>query len=134
MVTLEEHVPASAVKKGAMVVKVDEVLKQLGSPGRFQIVIFILLCCNYMPLVFNHVIMAFFASRVPYVCSAAGNQNYLNISGQETKIEKIENTKCKSNLYLENSVNVTFRCTGGDWSFKPMPRETTITMEVNSSW
>ncbi|XP_041348194.1 organic cation transporter protein-like isoform X2 [Gigantopelta aegis] len=130
MAVQQNYAPGNSVKPGTMVVKVDEVLKHLGKPGRFQIIIFILLCCNYMPLVFNHVVMAFFGSRISHVCNAVKNETvYYETGGKNLTVQRIENTKCESNLYLEKNTNLTVRCEGGDWSFKPMPGETTISME-----
>ncbi|KAH3882706.1 hypothetical protein DPMN_006650 [Dreissena polymorpha] len=51
-----------------MKVRLEELLSQLGNPGKYQIVIFLLLCLNYCPLVFNHVIMAFYGATPKHQC------------------------------------------------------------------
>lgn len=58
-----------------MKVKLEELLSQLGNPGRYQVFIFLLLCLNYFPLVFNHVIMAFFGSRPKHQCYSRAYMN-----------------------------------------------------------
>ncbi|XP_060564193.1 organic cation transporter protein-like [Ruditapes philippinarum] len=54
-----------------MKVQIEVLLSQLGNPGRYQVFIFLLLCLNYFPLVFNHVIMAFFGSRPKHQCHSS---------------------------------------------------------------
>lgn len=47
---------------------VDAFLSHLGDPGRFQVVIMILLATNCIPVVVNHLLMAFYAVKTPHNC------------------------------------------------------------------
>ena len=47
---------------------VDGFLSNLGDPGRFQIVVMILLASNCIPVVVNHLLMAFYAVSTPHNC------------------------------------------------------------------
>ena len=46
----------------------DSFLVHLGDPGRFQIVVMILLASNCIPVVVNHLLMAFYAVPAPHNC------------------------------------------------------------------
>eukprot|EP00094_Tigriopus_californicus_P007820 TCALIF_07531-PA protein Name:"Protein of unknown function" AED:0.73 eAED:0.75 QI:0/0/0/1/0/0.5/2/0/80 len=47
---------------------VDAFLAHLGDPGRFQIVVMILLASNCIPVVVNHLLMAFYAVSTSHNC------------------------------------------------------------------
>ncbi len=47
---------------------VDSFLSHLGDPGRFQIVVMFLLASNCIPVVVNHLLMAFYAVTAPHNC------------------------------------------------------------------
>ncbi|KAL8609047.1 hypothetical protein ACOMHN_059860 [Nucella lapillus] len=46
----------------------DDLIHQLGYPGRFQIMVFILVALNFFPVVFHHVCMAFYSYTPPFEC------------------------------------------------------------------
>lgn len=47
---------------------VDRFLSHLGDPGRYQVIIMILLAANVIPVVVNHLLMAFYAVPAPFNC------------------------------------------------------------------
>ena len=49
----------------------DRLIATLSTKNRYQICLLVLLGLNYVPLVFNHVIMAFFKSTPPHVCEVS---------------------------------------------------------------
>ena len=55
--------------------KLDDLISQLGSPGRYQVLIFLFLCLNYFPVAFNHVIMAFLGVRPRHQCHSKAYYN-----------------------------------------------------------
>ncbi|WAR02642.1 ORCT-like protein [Mya arenaria] len=107
-----------------MKVKLEELLSQLGNPGRYQLIVFFLLCLNYFPLVFNHVIMAFFGSRPTFECQSRnfssstlgdwydnvtmGIGSYGNVSG--LIIESSDIGRCSSTYHVRGGENVTVTC------------------------
>ena len=103
-----------------MHLKLEELLSQLGNPGRFQIFIFILLCLNYFPLVFNHVIMAFFGARVGHLCHSAAY--YKNTDGQQganetAAVEEVLSfsvEKCDASYSLASGRNISLTCPDSD--------------------
>ncbi|XP_076473032.1 organic cation transporter protein-like [Babylonia areolata] len=46
----------------------DDLIRHLGHPGRFQILVFVLVALNYFPVVFHHVCMAFYGYTPPFEC------------------------------------------------------------------
>lgn len=61
------HRPASS-STSAKPASVEAFLAHLGDPGRFQIVVMILLATNCIPVVVNHLLMAFYAVQTPHNC------------------------------------------------------------------
>lgn len=56
----------------------DVLIAQLGRRNRFQFLMLAMLATNYIPLVFNHVIMAFYGTSPTHLChitSAAAPDN-----------------------------------------------------------
>jgi len=58
-----------------MKIKLDTILHEIGNPGRYQVFVFLLICLNYFPLVFNHVIMAFYGIRPNHQCVSSEFMN-----------------------------------------------------------
>ncbi|KAL4223163.1 hypothetical protein ACF0H5_016635 [Mactra antiquata] len=124
-----------------MRVNLDEVLAQLGNPGRYQIFVFLLLCLNYFPLVFNHVIMAFFGSRPKYECHSKAYMNgsysvtgtsYTGAAQNLSFTSHIES--CSANYMIGDSENETVTCpdsTDGVVIFDIGQDEATIVTEWN---
>ncbi|XP_046357284.2 solute carrier family 22 member 6-A-like [Haliotis rufescens] len=116
-------------KVSPLSIKMDELIDEMGKTGRFQILVFILLCFNYCPLVFNHVIMAFFGARITHTCHAVGNISvYIHNSTNKTVIGQ-ESGQCDTKLFLDDGVNLTFSCKPGQWTYDTDGRETTIGTE-----
>ena len=46
----------------------DRFLSHLGNPGRYQIIIMVLLAANCIPVVVNHLLMTFYAVKTPHNC------------------------------------------------------------------
>nr|KAG5698784.1 hypothetical protein BaRGS_032203 [Batillaria attramentaria] len=90
--------------------------------------VLILLALNYFPLVFNHVIMAFYGSAPPYVChvTALGKNSTASVKYQNVTVLEEVGDKCESTLYLEDNKNITVSCGKGQWTFNPEFGETTI--------
>jgi hypothetical protein len=49
-------------------ISIDKFLAKLGNPGRFQIIVMLLLASNTIPVVLNHLLMAFYAVNTPHHC------------------------------------------------------------------
>ncbi|KAJ8312215.1 hypothetical protein KUTeg_009588 [Tegillarca granosa] len=133
-----------------MRLKLDSLLAELGSPGRYQICLFLLLALNYFPVVFNLIIMAFFGSMPPHTCinnryenpdqvkvwsknlNRSTSKQYSAVFGRNVSISGATYGKCMSVYHFDNGENETFNCQqqeSADWRFKTGPRETTIVTE-----
>lgn len=112
-----------------MAINLEPLTHKLGNPGRFQVVIFFFLCLNYYPLVFSHVIMAFFAITPKHQCYSSSyldpDQSHSvarfdevthvftgNISANTTSIEK-----CKGQYVGPGEASNTVTCPDDDESF-----------------
>lgn len=71
--TLEDSYWHKIMKRSNM----DELISVLGKGNRFQVFVLILLAVNYIPLVFNHVIMAFYGSTPVHKCQIASGSTGL---------------------------------------------------------
>ncbi|KAK7499034.1 hypothetical protein BaRGS_00009581 [Batillaria attramentaria] len=126
----------TAKAREAAVLNLDELNAAVSSPRKpFQYMVLILLALNYFPLVFNHVIMAFYGSTILHVChltdtgnnrTVASTYMYMNV----TVLQEV-GEKCQTTLYLENGDNSTVTCEAGrgHWTYKPEFDETTIVSE-----
>ena len=117
-----------------MHIKLDELLSQLGNPGKFQIFIFLLLCLNYFPLVFNHVIMAFFGSRVRHHCHLGAYYKEAQQNG--SSVDEVLSShvgKCEATYNLASGRNISATCPDDDDSvviYTAGQGETNIVTEV----
>jgi hypothetical protein len=120
-----------------MKLQLDTLIETLGKPGKYQLGLFFLLACNYFPIVFNIVIMAFFGFTPKHSCvsdtygSLSGDNNsaisYVNRSG------KAEFGACVSTYYLTSGVNKTVTCSndpGSHYEYKTEELKATIVSEV----
>ncbi len=111
---------------------VDSLYRLLGQPGRFQIVIYLMLCCNYFPVVLNHLVMAIYGARTGYHCQLSAGYQF-NTSVPYTVTEgKVTYDQCRvyTNWSIEN--NQTEVCPLG-WHYDVLPRENSIITEVSKS-
>ena len=103
---------------------VDTFLSHLGDPGRFQVVIMILLATNCIPVVVNHLLMAFYAVKTPHNCRISSelsnehfyNQSrYLPVKNADAKPGgKVEYADCEMYVDVENVAdNDTQSCVHG---------------------
>lgn len=101
-----------------MRIQLDALLSQLGNPGRYQLCIFFLLCLNYFPLVFNHVVMAFFGTRYKHQCYSSQygvpeNDSLLHLSvtgPRSDQVMSVEVGSCETIYSLQGSLNTSVTC------------------------
>ncbi|XP_053376201.1 organic cation transporter protein-like [Mercenaria mercenaria] len=129
-----------------MKVQLEVLLSQLGNPGRYQVFIFLLLCLNYFPLVFNHVIMAFFGSRPKHQCYSSAylpgtvqdsvtdfsmiQMNYTSLGNNATVTGQFES--CSARYYDAGNQSMSIVCPDSEESFliyQKSERESTIVTE-----
>ena len=132
---------------------IDDIYRQLGNPGRYHVMIYILLCLNYFPIVLKHLNMAIFGAKTPHRClvpsgvlqSENGVSNYsyngvYNSTGLAQRNDTdayevwsdsvIKIDSCEVTLQTSEGSNVTESCHHG-WAYtKNSEREWNIVMEV----
>lgn len=127
-----------------MKIKLETLLQELGSPGKFQVCIFILLAFNYFPVVFNHIVMAFIGSPPKqYECYNATLEDQFNNSdtcgaGPSNTVpylnsELIEYGKCSTKYFFQTDSNASMTVTCGvsqEGKWRYCSPESTIASEV----
>ena len=68
LTSLRPDLPLRPAGPGPGPPSIDKFLTQLGNPGRFQIFVMLLLASNCIPVVVNHLLMAFYAVKTPHHC------------------------------------------------------------------
>ena len=112
----------------------ESLFVKIGTPGRYQTLIFILLCTNYFPVVFNHVIMAFYGSRPPHKCySKLYEKNSLL---ENSTVIQSKHGKCEATYSLSSGLNISVTCDSDDndreIKYEKEERETSIVTEVSA--
>ncbi|XP_063419083.1 solute carrier family 22 member 3-like [Mytilus trossulus] len=122
-----------------MKIKLESLLQELGSPGKYQVCIFLLLALNYFPVVFNHIVMAFIGRPPQYECynSSYEDPTYMvNLSSTTNysiwQNEKTEYGKCSTKYFTSDSTNESevFTCDSspnGKWRY--VGKESSIASE-----
>ena len=61
---------------------VERIFRLLGNPGRFQVLVYVLLCCNYFPVAVNHLVMAIYGAKTPHHCRQTLTSESNNVSAE----------------------------------------------------
>lgn len=121
-----------------MKLQLDTLIETLGKPGKYQLGLFLLLACNYFPIVFNIVIMAFFGFTPEHSCvsnthsSISGTNN--SVMSSVNSSGKAEVGACDSTYYLTGGVNKTVTCSNdpdSHYEYKTEELKATIVSEVS---
>ncbi|XP_033747267.1 organic cation transporter protein-like [Pecten maximus] len=132
-----------------MQIPMELLMSKLGNPGRYQVAVFLLLAFNYIPVTFNHLVMAFFGSTPPvYFCTNPDLQPSPTHKGHSLNLQSwvptktytvanltiigVEYDKCSSTYFLQDGGNMSVDCTAqmaGMWNYAKGPRESTIVTE-----
>ena len=107
---------------------VDDIFRLLGAPGRYQVIIYIMLCCNYYPVVINHLAMAIYGARTAFMCALPTNSSSNNYSTSDSM--KLTLDKCYIN-YTDMLTNVTTKEECTSWDYELDDREVNIVSEVS---
>lgn len=106
-------------------IDIDSVFRKLGRPGRYHIIVYVLLCLNNVVVIFNHLAMAIYGAKTEYFCES---EHELNMTQDVTRGPANVKEACPegSNLTTEEY------CPAG-WTlqYRMEPRETNIISEFN---
>ena len=106
---------------------VDTLASALGSPGKFQMILYFMLCFNTFFVAWNHLGMAFMGAKTKHHCSVENTTHIDKIVPLVTKSGKTEWDGC--NLYVNASTKEEESCQNG-WSYYLEGHEQTIISEV----
>lgn len=104
----------------------DKLYRQLGNPGRFQVLVCLLLYWNIIPIVVNHLAMAIFGADIPHHCKVPDNL-WVNESLPVDKDNKYQS--CEAYKNFSSATNKTVPCPMG-WEYLASGRENTIVSQV----
>ena len=106
---------------------VDNLMKAIGNPGRFQVLIFALISINFMIMFPTHLTMIFYAAKTEHHCSVARGQNLTDVIPIVIRDNERQWDGC--NLYKNGNKTHTIPCDNG-WTYYMEERERTIISEV----
>ena len=96
-------------------------------PFRYHVVVYIMLCCNYFPVVLNHLAMAIYGARTTHHCHLPDNA-YPNTS-IPWDAQKGRPQSCLVYMNYTKDSGETESCAEG-WDYDLGPRESNIISEV----
>ncbi|CAB4010695.1 organic cation transporter -like, partial [Paramuricea clavata] len=105
---------------------VDNLASALGSPGKFQMILYILLCCNTFFVAWNHLGMAFMGAKTKHHCRVGNTTDINEVVPLFKKGGKKEWDGCK--LFVNGSTKEKQSCQNG-WTYYLKGREQTIISE-----
>ena len=106
---------------------VDNLMKAIGNPGKYQVLIFALTSINFMIMLSTHFTMIFFAAKTKHHCRVAKGRNISDIplimSNGQRQLDGC-------NLYENGNKTQTIPCNNG-WTYSMEEREQTIISEFD---
>ena len=109
----------------------EDLAKALGKPGRFQVLLTVFLCMNYVYVAWNHLGMAFLAAKTKHHCSLKNSSDIDALVPTVKKNGKEVWDGCK--LYDGHNSSEKVKCSSGPWTYYLPDRENTIVAEVKYS-
>lgn len=116
----------------------EKLISALGGRGRFQTTVHLLSGFGgYVPLCFNHVIMAFHGSAIPHKCTAGAdietvsNTTLGNMSSVHPHVTNVSHSQCSSTLTYSDGQEKVIECTSGQWDYFPEYGERNIVSEFD---
>ncbi|XP_028417308.1 uncharacterized protein LOC114541706 [Dendronephthya gigantea] len=104
----------------------EDIAKALGNPGKFQILLTIFLCLNYVYVGWNHLGMAFIGAKTKHHCSVKNSSNINSLVPLVKKNGKEQWDGC--NLYSDHNSSKKVECSTG-WTYYLPDKEQTIISE-----
>ena len=109
--------------------------------------VFLLLACNYFPVVFNHIVMAFYGRPYKHTCHleeyetynergvtpAGVNSSAYDVLHNNISVESVEYGVCESTYHFSDGRNRSVDCVseeGTKWKFDTLEGQSSIVTEV----
>ncbi|KAK3775878.1 hypothetical protein RRG08_011442 [Elysia crispata] len=115
----------------------EKLISALGGRGRFQNTVHLLAGFGgYVPLCFNHVIMAFHGSSIPHKCMAGDD---INIGSNSTysspkvqpQVTNVSHSQCFTTVTYSDGQEKVIECTSGQWEYFPQYGERNIVTQFD---
>ena len=105
----------------------DNLANALGRPGKFQIILYIMLCCNTFFVCWNHLAMTFMGAKTKHHCAV---ENITDVDQVVPLVKKGGKTAWDGcNLYVNVSTKEKKPCSSA-WTYYLEGQERTIISEV----
>ena len=105
----------------------EELTSALGQPGKFQLLLTLLLCLNNIVVCWNHLGMAFLAAKTKHHCSVKNSSDIDYLVPLVKRNGKEQWDGCK--LYAGYNSSEKVECSSG-WTYYLPDREQTVISEV----
>ncbi|GFR85905.1 solute carrier family 22 member 6-A [Elysia marginata] len=113
----------------------ENMILLIGGKRKFQLTILFLAAFTYMPLVLNHVIMAFHGAAIPHKCMAGSeiivDTNTTDLSVGSPYVTNVTHSKCSSTVGYSDGQEKIIGCTSGQWKYFPKSVEWNIVSEFD---
>ncbi|XP_028413363.1 organic cation transporter protein-like [Dendronephthya gigantea] len=108
--------------------KVEELFKNIGDPGKFQMLSYFCLATNLVYVMCNHLLAVFLAAKTPHHCTLAANQTLRDFIPLVVRDNKEQFDGCS--IYTKYSGNESEPCRNG-WTYDLEERGNTIISEFD---
>ena len=105
----------------------NNLMREIGNPGKFQVLIFILISVNFMIMLPTHLAMVFFAAKTTHHCKVGSGQNISDVIPTIVRDNMKQWDSCS--MFKNGSKTETMSCNNG-WTYYMEERERTIISEV----
>ena len=105
----------------------EDLSRALGKPGKFQVLLYIMLAANYTYVCWGHLGMAFIGGKTKHHCRVKNESDIENLVPVIMKNGVKQWDKC--HLYSGYNKTKKIPCPNG-WSYKLQGRENTVIAEV----
>ena len=104
----------------------ESLTQALGKPGKFQVLLYIMLASNFTFVCWNHLGMAFLGAKTKYHCHV-DNQTEID---QLVPFTIKDGVKTLDGCHLYSDYNKTNKLPCSSWTYQQPNRENTIVAEV----
>ena len=107
--------------------RIEELFKNIGNPGRFQLLSYFCLVTSMVFVMNNHLIAVFYAAKTPHHCKLGVNETLQDFIPIVVRDGEEQLDECW--MYTNGNMNETEPCRNG-WTYNLPDGENTIISEV----
>ena len=108
----------------------EHLARALGKPGKFQMLLYMMLAMNYVYVCWNHLGMAFLAAKTKHHCRVENKTDIARLVPLVNKHGKMQKDQC--HLYAAANDTKKIPCPNG-WTYYLPDRESTVIEKVSNN-